>query len=86
MRARIANFVKERNEVLFSLDRERIEAYLKRRGCDVPDNDIVFWAGVYKSICNITSAPEDLVRKAKEWLYDHGMSPEVRTLYASDLH
>lgn len=29
MRARIANFVKERNEVLFSLDRERIEAYLR---------------------------------------------------------
>ena len=83
MRARIANFVKERNEALFSLDRERIEAYLKRRGCDVPDNDIVFWAGVYKSICNITNAPEDLVRKAKEWLHTHGMSEHVNLSYQS---
>ena len=77
MRARIANFVKERNEVLFSLDRDRIEAYLMRRGCDVPENDIVFWAGVYKSICNITSAPDDLVQRAKEWLHSHGMSESV---------
>ena len=81
MRARIANFVKERNEVLSSLDRGRIEAYLRKRGCDIPDNDIVFWAGVYKSICNITSAPEELVYKAKDWLYTHGMSENVSLQY-----
>lgn len=81
MRARIANFVKERNEVLFSLDRDHIEAYLIKRGCDVPENDIVFWAGVYKSTCNITSAPDELVQKAKHWLNAHGMSEQVRLQY-----
>ena len=81
MRARIANFVKERDEVLFSLDRNRIEAYLRKRGCDVPDDDIVFWAGVYKSICNITSAPDELVQKAGAWLHAHGMSEQVRLQY-----
>ena len=81
MRARIASFVKERNEVLFSLDRDRIETYFRKQGCDVPKNDIVFWAGVYKSICNITSAPEELVQKAKDWLHVHGMSERINLCY-----
>ena len=77
MKARIASFVKERNEVLFSLDRDRIEAYFGNQGVELPEDDIVFWAGVYKSICNITSAPEGLVQKAKNWLHAHEMSEGV---------
>jgi len=82
MKARIASFVKERNEVLFSLDRERIEAYLIKRGYDIPDNDIVFWAAIHKSICNITDAPAELVQKAKDWLHAHGMSERVTLQYS----
>lgn len=48
----VANFVKERNEALFSLDRKKIEAYCAKYGdsdsANVPD--VVFWAGVYKAI------------------------------------
>lgn len=77
MNTRITKFVEERNETLFSLDKKRIEAYLKKQGCDVPENDIVFWAGIYKSICNISGAPEALVQKAKRWLFSHGMSEYV---------
>jgi len=72
------NYVKERNAVLFSLDRERIESYMIKRGYEVPKNDIVFWAGVYKSICNTKNAPKDLVSQAKTWLHAHGMSERVR--------
>ena len=86
MKARIASFVKERNEVLFSLDRERIEAYLIKRGYDIPDNDIVFWAAIYKSICNITDAPVELVQKAKDWLHAHGMSECINLQYSSAIH
>jgi len=46
----MTNFEKERNEALFSLDRQKIEAYLRKRGKAVPENDIVFWASVYKCI------------------------------------
>lgn len=81
MRARIASFVKERNEVLFSLDRDRIEAYFGKQGVELPEDDIVFWAGVYKSICNITNAPEELVQKAKDWLHAHGMSERISLCY-----
>lgn len=77
MNARISKFVQERNEALFSLDRQTIETYFRKRGLKTPDNDIVFWASVYKGICNITSAPPELVQKAKAWLYDHGMSPQI---------
>jgi len=86
MKARIASFVKERNEVLFSLDRDRIEAYFGNQGVELPEDDIVFWAGVYKSICNITNAPEDLVQKAKDWLHAHGMSECINLQYSSAIH
>lgn len=71
----IQQWVKERNEALFSLDRARIEAFFGNDELDVPTDDIVFWAGVYKAICAITSAPPELTRKAKTWLLAHGMSP-----------
>jgi hypothetical protein len=60
----VANFVKERNEALFSLDRKKIEAYCAKYGdsdsANVPD--VVFWAGVYKAICEIKNAPEEKCR------------------------
>lgn len=39
--------------------------------------DIVFWASVYKAICSIKDAPEAIVSKAKAWLHEHGMSPNL---------
>ena len=72
-----ASFVKERNEALFSLDRKRIEEYFKSRGSEVPENDTVFWAGVYKCICNITDAPAELKEHADFWLRCHGMSSRI---------
>ena len=81
MRARVASFVKERNEALFSLDRERIEAYFRKQGAEMPKEDIVFWACVYKCICHITSAPAELVQQAKEWLHSHGMTDQIYPQY-----
>ena len=73
----LEDFVKERNEALFSLDRKKIEAYMIKYGeteiAQTPDN--VFWASVYKAICSIKDSPEAIVSKAKVWLHEHGMSP-----------
>ena len=72
-------FVKERNEALFSLDRKKIEAYMIKYGeteiAQTPD--VVFWASVYKAICGVKDAPEAIVSKAKAWLHEHGMSPNL---------
>lgn len=72
-----ASFVKERNEALFSLDRQRITEYFRKRGSDVPENDTVFWAAVYKCICNIKDAPAELKEHAEMWLRCHGMSSKI---------
>lgn len=70
----LEEFVKERNEALFSLDRSKIEAYMKKYGQleaeKVPDN--LFWANVYQAICGIKDAPDELVSKALMWLYKNG--------------
>ncbi len=39
----ISEFAKKRNEVLFSLNKERILDFC---GGDAPEDDEVFWAGV----------------------------------------
>lgn len=74
----ISDFVKERNEALFSLDKEKIKRYAKKYQIVVPDNDMIFWAGVYKSIVAIESAPKELKEKAVEWLIENGFTTDFR--------
>lgn len=71
----ISEWAKKRNEVLFSLDKQKILDFCGGRA---PENEEVFWAGVYKAICNIKNAPPELVEKAQHWLFEHGYSPEIR--------
>ena len=70
----LESIIQERNEALFSLDRKRIEAYLGMFGDEMCKNtpDLIFWAGVYKAICQIKDAPEDKVKAAHAWLLGHG--------------
>ena len=72
--------VKERNDALFSLDRQKIEEYIrKHKGGETEEvPDIVFWAGVYKAICHIKGAPKELVATAHKWLFSHGFSPSIQ--------
>ncbi len=73
----IKKFVKERNEAMLSLDKEKIAAYCKKYDVPIPENDQVFWAGVYKSILAIKSSPEHLRREANEWLDEHGFKRTI---------
>ena len=68
---RIKKIVKARNEALFSLDKEKIKAFMKEYTGIKPENissETVFWAMVYKAICNIADAPPEVKDKAKAWL------------------
>lgn len=80
MKARFntSDFVKERNEALFSLDKDKIKAYCKKYGVPIPENETAFWGGIYKSIYNIKDAPKELKHKAYEWLITHGMSTVIK--------
>lgn len=74
----IEKFVRERNEALFSLDEKKIKDYAKKYGLSLPEHPIVFWGAVYKSIYNITTTPQDLKQKAKDWLDEHNMSTDIK--------
>ena len=71
-------FVKERNEALFSLDEKKIRAYAKKYCAPLPENPKAFWGAVYKSIYNITNAPSEVKAKAKAWLKEHGFKESIR--------
>lgn len=70
--------VQERNEALFSLDKEKITAYMHKYNLPVDNcSDAVFWAGVYKAICNIKNAPEPVVKEARTWLNERGFRTTI---------
>ena len=74
---KIKKCLKELNEVMFSLEKEKIVAYCKKYDVPIPENDQVFWAGVYKSILAIENSPEHLRQKAIEWLDVHGFKRTI---------
>ncbi len=82
----IEEFVKRRNEALFSLDRDKIlkfyESAYGKTEMNMLENvdERTFWASVYKAICNITSAPEDLKSKAEKWLNENGFTVDIKRL------
>lgn len=73
----IKKFVKERDDAMLSLDKEKIVAYCKKYDVPIPENEQVFLAGVYKSILAIKSSPEHLRREANEWLDGHGFKRTI---------
>nr|DAO85298.1 MAG TPA: hypothetical protein [Caudoviricetes sp.] len=70
-------YAKERDEALWSLDEKRIKAFLNKYRMDWPENDVVFWAGVYKAVLAIVDTPEEVKVKARAWLDDHHMSESI---------
>ena len=73
----IEEFVKERNEAMFSLEKEKIVSYCKKYDVTIPENEQVFLAGVYKSILAIENSPEHLRQKAIEYLDGHGFKRTI---------
>ncbi len=76
---RIKKYVQARNEALFSLDEKKIRKFMKEyTGLTPPKNETVFWAMVYKAICNISEAPIGVLLEAKIWLKEHGFKEDIR--------
>jgi hypothetical protein len=71
----IAEFMKERNEALLSLDEWKIRGYLKKWNGDVgPAHPEAFWRGVHKAITAIPGLPLERRLASKAWLDSHGSS------------
>jgi len=70
-------FVKERDESLLSLDKEKIVEFLRKNNVQIPENETVFWAGVHKAITAIDSATLEQKIDSMMWLVEHGFKPGV---------
>jgi hypothetical protein len=72
------DFLKERDVVLLSLDKEKILNYLKKYGEEIDtllNNDTVFWASVHKARIAITNFPKEEIEKSKKWLIANEFKP-----------
>ena len=66
----LEEFVAERNAALLSLDRSKIEAFVKKYGIDwtSPSCDEVFWCAVHKARTAIKKLPQEARELSEQWL------------------
>lgn len=76
----VDNFVKDRDEALLSLDRKKIEKYMKKYGIPKPPKEI-FWVSVHKARCEIDKFPKEEKQKSMVWLVTRGYFPGIGMNY-----
>lgn len=67
-------FMRDRDEALLSLDRDKLEAYFRKYDVPMPADDLMFWTAIHKARTAVTSLPADERKKSREWLAQHGFS------------
>jgi hypothetical protein len=76
------DFLKERDEVFASMNKERIVEYCNKYNITIPEKEDVFWAGVHKTICNLFLNPDTKItmeqyNESYDWLKEHGYSASI---------
>lgn len=77
----IQGFVKDRNEALLSLDKEKIDAYCKKYNVQLPESEKVYWMAVHKAIAGLIGLTGDARRtqeKSVQWLAERGIATYCR--------
>lgn len=74
----IKEFVKDRNEALLSLDKDKILFFTKKYSMESPIEEPAFWGGVHKAILHINSATDEQKEISRQWLVENGFSTEIR--------
>lgn len=67
-------FIKDRNDALLSLDKDKILAYCAKYGVSMPSDDETFWCGIHKAITGNVGLPYDFKKQSKQWLSERGYS------------
>lgn len=71
-------FIKDRDEALLSLDKDKIVAYAKKYNVRMyfyDNNPEIFWTSVHKAITINNNLPYEFRLKSKKWLMDHDSQP-----------
>ena len=71
----IAEYNKQRNKALLSLDKQELQRLAKENNTKIPEDEKVFWAGVHYARLNITSFSEEVKQVSHDWLIDNGFNP-----------
>lgn len=73
----IKRFVKDRDEALLSLDKDKILAFYKKYGLPYSKKEKIFWATVYKCIYHINASTEKQKAEAEAWLIENGFTTDM---------
>lgn len=70
-RKNFEEFIRMRDTILLSLNKEKIMAFSKLCNIPMPEDDLVFWAGVHKAVLAIKSATPEQKLYSERWLTEH---------------
>lgn len=65
-------FIKERNEALLSLDKQKILAYFDKYEIERIEGEELFWLTIHKSILGIEGITKEQRERSVKWLTDRG--------------
>lgn len=68
----LEEFIKDRNEALLSLDKEKILEFGKKHGVIFPFNDHTFWLVIHKSITGCVDLPIEFRMDRRQYLIKNG--------------
>lgn len=71
------DFIKDQNEALLSLEREKILKYCKKYNVHIPKNDKIFWANIHKARLQVTDLSEEDKELSRKWLIENGFSVKI---------
>ena len=82
MKALLHTFRKERREALLSFDEDKITAYCKKYGAEVPPKehpnyDKIFWGGVAKAVLQLGDISASAEQRARDILKLYGFAEHI---------
>jgi hypothetical protein len=71
-------YVKERDKALLSFDVKKMKKLCKKWEIPAPADDLVFYAGMMKAICELNKATLLDKTRAKKWLINNGFEVGIK--------
>lgn len=56
---------------------DKIKAFMRKYNKNIPKNNLVFWAGVHKGICNLPNCTDKEKEFSRNWLKEHGFKENI---------
>lgn len=70
-------FVREREEVLLSLDKDKILSFCRKYGIYHPHTETAFWQSVHKARIALKDFPEPAKEISRRWLTERGFQADA---------